>query len=287
MSWSRRPGRPAKGRPAGVWAPLIATEATACRYGRRITTQLFTTTPTIALAVYAHPDDPEISCGGALASWAGRGSAVHVLVCTRGEKGTSDPDADLELLAQRRLGEMAEAGRALQLAGREQLLVDDGELGACDTLRADMVAAIRRIRPQVVLCPDPTAVFFGDSYYNHADHRVVGWACLDAVAPAAANPHYFPEAGPPHQVETVLMSGTLVPDVWVDVSAGLDAKIGAVLCHRSQLTDVAPERPPADHPGGSPDWFADVLRRRAADAGRQAGVAYAEGFRRLLLSSNG
>ena len=52
---------------------------------------------------------------------------------------------------------------------------------------------IRSVRPDVVCCPDPTAVFFGDAYVNHRDHRVTGWATLDAVAPAAGNPHYFPE----------------------------------------------------------------------------------------------
>lgn len=210
---------------------------------------------------------------------------MHVLVCTRGEKGSADPAVDLAELAQRRAGEMEAAGRALGLAGRRQLPVDDGELCAYGDLRGDIVAVVRQLRPQVVLCPDPTAVFFGDSYYNHADHRMVGWACLDAVAPAAANPHYFPEAGPAHQVQTMLLSGTLEPDVWVDVTAGLDAKIAAVLCHASQLTSMEPATPATDHPGGSPDWFADVLRQRAADAGRQGGVAYAEGFRRLILGS--
>lgn len=234
--------------------------------------------------MYAHPDDPEVSCGGTLAAWSARGSEVHVLVCTRGEKGSSDPATDLAELARRREEEMAAAGRALGLSGRTQLPIDDGELCANDGLRADIVAVIRRVQPEVVLCPDPTAVFFGSSYYNHADHRVVGWACLDAVAPAAANPHYFPAAGSAHHVPTILLSGTLDPDVWVDVADALEAKISAVLCHRSQLTAMPAGSPATDHPGGSPDWFADVLRRRAADAGRQAGVAYAEGFRRLLLS---
>ena len=47
--------------------------------------------------------------------------------------------------------------------------------------------------PRSCCAPIPTAVFFGDGYFNHHDHRVTGWATLDAVAPAAGNPHYFPE----------------------------------------------------------------------------------------------
>jgi LmbE family N-acetylglucosaminyl deacetylase len=102
------------------------------------------------------------------------------------------------------------------------------------------------------------------------DHRVVGWATLDAVAPAAALPLYFPETGPPHQVEVVYLSGTLEPDVWVDVSATLEVKLEAVLCHRSQLAETG-------------EWLRTVIRERAEEGGRQGGVRYAEGFRRLRL----
>ena len=50
--------------------------------------------PRRALAVYAHPDDPEVSAGGTLARWAAEGAEVWVLVTTRGDKGTSDPTVD-------------------------------------------------------------------------------------------------------------------------------------------------------------------------------------------------
>jgi LmbE family N-acetylglucosaminyl deacetylase len=226
--------------------------------------------PARALAVYAHPDDPEISCGATLARWAAAGGEVHVLVLTRGEKGSSDPTTDTAELARRRAAEMEASGRVLGLAGREQLPVDDGELANTPELRRSIVAAVRRVRPDVVVCPDPTAVIFGDTYFNHADHRMAGWATLDAVSPAAGNPHYFPEQGPAHKVGAVLLSGTLAPNVWVDVAESLETKIGALLCHRSQLE-------------GSGEWFRDVLRRRAEEEGRAAGIRYAEGFRRLTL----
>jgi LmbE family N-acetylglucosaminyl deacetylase len=130
---------------------------------------------------------------------------------------------------------------------------------------------IRRLRPDVVIAPDPTAVFFGDSYVNHRDHREVGWAVLDAVAPAAGNPHYFPDAGPPHQVRTVLLSGTLDPDVYVDITRTIDAKVRAVTAHRTQVGEDA-------------SLVADLLHQRAEDAGRRAGVPMAEGYRLLHLS---
>ena len=236
--------------------------------------ELLAEVPARALAVYAHPDDPEVSCGATLARWAWAGSEVHVLVCTRGEKGSTDPATDADDLARRRVDEMAAAGTVLGLAGREQLPIGDGELENTPALRAEIVAAIRRVRPEVVVCPDPTAVIFGDTYFNHHDHRVVGWATLDAVAPAAGNPHYFPDAGPAHQVGAVLLSGTLEPNVWVDVAASLDTKVAALACHRSQLGEEGEE------------WLRAVVVARAEDDGRMVGTRYAEGFRRLTLSTS-
>ena len=107
--------------------------------------------------------------------------------------------------------ESAEAAERLGVAGQDSLNYPDGELYDDAGLREALVAAVRRFRPDVVLCPDPTAVFFGQDYFNHRDHRITGMAALDAVSPAAALPHYFPEAGPAHQVTTVLLSGTLGP----------------------------------------------------------------------------
>ena len=109
-----------------------------------------------------------------------------------------------------------------------------------------------------MVCPDPTAVFFGDRYYNHSDHRVTGWATLDAIAPAAGNPHYFPEQ---------LAAGLAVHHVSAGVPVGharaqllgrhqrhIETKIDALFCHESQLVETG-------------DWFRDFLRERAEDGG--------------------
>src|SRR5829696_5044911 len=206
--------------------------------------------PASALAVYAHPDDPEISAGGTLASWAEAGADVSVLITTRGDKGTQDPDADLAKLARLRVEETAKAAALLGFTGHFHLGYHDGELPDDQELRAAITRHVRELRPQVVLCPDPTAVFFGDSYVNHRDHRATGWATLDAVAPAAANPHYFPEHPDPHAVAEVWLSGTFEPNVAVDVTATIERKIDALFCHASQLTDTG-------------EWFREFLRDRA------------------------
>jgi len=226
--------------------------------------------PERVLAIYAHPDDPDVSCGGTLARFSREGAEVHVLLCTAGDKGTTDPTEDPVALARRRAAECDEAAALLGLSSHHVLGYGDGEIVDDVSFRGELVGWVRRLRPVVVLCPDPTAVFFGEDYYNHRDHRVVGFAVLDALAPAAARPLYFPEAGPVHQVDTALLSGTLEPSVWVDVSSTIDDKAAAVSCHRSQFP-------------GDTEWAASAVRTRAAEDGRRAGVAFAEGFRRLRL----
>jgi LmbE family N-acetylglucosaminyl deacetylase len=226
--------------------------------------------PERVLAVYAHPDDPEVSCAGTLARWAEAGAVVHLVIGTRGEKGTADPEASAEVVSARRAVEASEAAAVMGLAGHESLGYPDGELDNTRDLRAALVERIRRHRPDVVVGPDPTAVFFGTSYVNHRDHRELGFALLDAVSPAAGSPAYFPAAGRPHRVPAVFLSGTLEPDTWVDIDATVDVKVRALQCHASQL-------------GGDVDLAAEVVRRRAASAGRAAGLRHAEAFRVLRL----
>ncbi|MBM3660889.1 MAG: PIG-L family deacetylase [Actinobacteria bacterium] len=231
--------------------------------------------PERVLAVYAHPDDPEISCGGTLARWAAAGSTIAVLITTRGEKGTTDPDADLDVLAALRREETEAAAAVLGVTEVHHLEHGDGDLDDTPALRGQIVRVVRQVRPDVVLCPDPTAVLFGSGYFNHRDHRVTGFATLDAVAPAAANPHYFPEHRADglavHQVRSVYLSGTLEPDTWVDIGDTLERKIDALFCHASQLAETG-------------EWFREFLRASAEEAGRAAGVPYAEAFRRLDLA---
>jgi LmbE family N-acetylglucosaminyl deacetylase len=219
--------------------------------------------------VYAHPDDPDVSCGGTLAQWAACGSEVHVCLCCQGDKGSLDPGAKGEDLVGRRRLETEAAGAALGVKAHHWLGYPDGEIENTTELRGQLVSLMRELKPDIVLAPDPTAVFFGASYINHRDHRVVGWAVLDAVAPAAANPHYFPAAGPAHQVTAVYLSGALEPDFWVDITATIDTKAASLACHSSQIGE-----------GG--EWLRSAVRQRAEEAGRHAGARYAEAFRRMM-----
>jgi LmbE family N-acetylglucosaminyl deacetylase len=229
------------------------------------------TIPARALAVFAHPDDPEVGCGGTLARWTAGGCEAHLAIACKGEKGSADPATDPEELARARAEEVARAGAVLGLASVEHLGYPDGELEADAALRGRVVRLLRTLRPNAVIFPDPTAVFFGDSYVNHRDHRQLGWAVLDSLVPAAS-PLYVPEAGPAHQVGLVLLAGTLEADAWVDIGDVLDVKVAAVACHESRL-------------GADPSLVAQILEQRAAEEGARAGVACAEAFRRLRFTT--
>lgn len=233
--------------------------------------QLFDDVPGRALAVYAHPDDVEVACGGTLARWARAGCETHLVVVCQGDKGSVDPTTDPAALAATRALEVAAAGDVLGLASHRLLGIPDGGVEANAHLMASLVAAVRSVRAEIVIAPDPTAVLFGRRYVNHRDHRVVGTAAMDAVAPAAAMPHYFPTSGPAWSVRELWLSGTLEPDVHVDVEPVLDVKAAALACHRSQV----------DVPG---ELLHSVVQQRAQDAGRTAGIRYAESFRRMLLT---
>ena len=226
--------------------------------------------PRRVLAVYAHPDDPEVSCAGTLARWADEGAEVKLVICARGDKGRTEGGVEPAELTAHRAAEAAAATTVLGVADHENLGLPDGGVDNTEELRRLLVQRIRAFAPDVVVSCDPTAVFFGNRYINHHDHRGAGFAVLDACAPAAASPLYFPEAGPAHRVATIYLSGTLEPDTWEDIASSLDRKVEALRCHRSQVGDDL-------------DLVGEVVRRRAASAGADAGLAYAEAFRVLHL----
>ena len=228
-------------------------------------------TPARVLAVYAHPDDADVAAGGTLASWAAAGADVTLVIGCDGAKGSHDPDVRPDDLRERRAHELAVAAGILGITTVASLDYADGELTNTPELRESLVGFVRRARPDVVLGPDPTASFFGGVYWNHVDHRELGTALLDAVAPASAMPLYFPAAGPAHAVPLVLLSGTHDPDVVVDVTANLETKVKAVLAHASQV-------------GNDAESVRRVLADRASQAGREVAVTYGEAFRSLELA---
>ncbi|MDP8922638.1 MAG: PIG-L family deacetylase [Chloroflexota bacterium] len=233
--------------------------------------------PRSVLVVVAHPDDAEFMAAGTLAKWAREGKDVNYVVCTAGDKGTSDPNMSPAALAEIRRREQRAACDRIGANELVFLGYEDGVLQNTLQLRRDVVRMIRRFRPDVVVCQDPTSRWSAQGYLNHADHRAAGDATLDAVYPSARDPHVFPdllkEGLQPHKVREVYVGGTNTPDVWIDIADTIDAKIAALRAHESQ---VGPEvRPNRDL-----DAF---IRERAAIVGAPQGLQYAEAFKYFML----
>ncbi|MGI8796086.1 MAG: PIG-L deacetylase family protein [Acidimicrobiia bacterium] len=232
--------------------------------------------PGTALAIGAHADDTEFGCGATLAKWSAAGASVHFLVLTDGSKGSWDPDADQAALVAERRREQEKAAAVLGIA--EVLFLDlvDGELENGRAERARVCEVIRTVRPDVVLGHDPWA-----RYRLHPDHRAAGFLVTDGIV-AARDPHFFPDqAVGPHRPERLLLFEAEVPDHYEGVDAFLDAKVDALLCHRSQwrnTMEIDPDTPDAD---AQREAFAARVRADAAAAGAPAGLARAESFKLL------
>jgi LmbE family N-acetylglucosaminyl deacetylase len=196
-------------------------------------------TPRIALAVGAHPDDIEFGCGAALARWAAGGAELHYVVLTDGSKGTWDAGADLAELVAARVDECRAAAAVVDGADHSRPLPSDrifflqrvdGELDNGHGERRALARIIRQVRPTVVLGHDPWR-----RYRLHPDHRAAGHITVDALV-AARDHHFFPELGlAPHRPESLLLWEADAPNHVEDARGFEQAKIDALLCHRSQL----------------------------------------------------
>ena len=230
--------------------------------------RIITEVPKRVLCVFAHPDDADIGAGGTIARWSAAGAVITLAVAARGDKGTLDPEMDPSTLAELRAGELKSASVELGVAEVISLGLGDGEITNGAQLRESLVGLIRRIRPDVVMTHDPSAIYFGSTYFNHRDHRELGFAVLDSVFPASHLPLYFPEAGPPHRVALVLLSGTMEATAAVEITQSLGAKQAAVRSHRSQV-------------GARSAQVATSIDSTARALGRRVGLGAAEVFREL------
>ncbi|MDE2802589.1 MAG: PIG-L family deacetylase, partial [Chloroflexota bacterium] len=134
--------------------------------------------------------------------------------------------------------------------------------------RGQLVEAIRRFKPDVVLTTEP----YHRLQHAHRDHRMIGVVAQDACFPYARDIHHFPEhraAGlEPHKVGVILFWGSEDPDVFCDVTETVDQKIEALAKHASQFG--------GRNPG-------DFSRARVKQNGERVGVEYAEIFRRVTF----
>lgn len=228
-------------------------------------------TPERILVIVAHHDDIEFGAAGSVARWVDEGASVTYCIVTNGAAGSNDPATDITALIETRRQEQNAAAEKVGVHDVRFLDYPDGILQPTLDLRRDLTRIIRDTRPQRVVCQDPTTVYVADRYINHPDHRAAGEAALYAVFPSAESRPIFPElldeGYEPHHVDEVYLGLTLEPTEYVDISATIERKLEALLCHVSQVgPDVA-------------DW----VRSWHAENGEKAGCAYAETFRVMNL----
>src|SRR5919108_2957334 len=147
-----------------------------------------------ALVVFAHPDDAEFGVAGTVATWIRSGAQVSYVCVTDGSAGSNEPGASRQEMQVTREEEQRAACRVLGVTECAFLGYVDGEVEVTLALRRDITREVRRVRPDVLVAPDPLRYWDeGHTYINHTDHRATGQACMAVVNPDAPTRLQFPE----------------------------------------------------------------------------------------------
>jgi N-acetylglucosamine malate deacetylase 1 len=214
-------------------------------------------------AFFAHPDDAELVAGGTLALEASRGRRVALVDLTRGESGSRGTP-------ETRAAEAAEAARILGVSHRESLELPDGGLEDTAEQRAAVIAALRRLRPRVVILPH--------SEQRHPDHFAAGRIVYAASFLAGLRNHR-PDLGAafrPRKLLYAMATGETmdgVPSFVVDITSTWEKKLQAILAFQSQFTPAANEAVAMPF-----DRFRENVELSARRHGQRIGVRYGEGF---------
>lgn len=226
-----------------------------------------------AMVVVAHPDDAEWGCSGTVAKWCRTGWEVVQVICTDGSKGSDDPNMTSESLIKTRHEEQLEAARILGVKEVEFLNYPDSYLTPSLELRKDIARAIRKHKPDVLICANPNRDLSQGFYIGHPDHQAAAEAALCAAFPTARDrltyPDMLAEGLEPHKVREVwVMLGPERGDHFNELTEEDVEKAGrALLAHKSQV----------------PPDAADRIRDWRRQHGMKRGMQYAEAFKVFKL----
>jgi bacillithiol biosynthesis deacetylase BshB1 len=214
------------------------------------------------LAVAAHRDDVELTCGGTLAKLARLGKRTAILDLTQGEMGTRGS-------AELRAEEAANAARILGVVARENLALPDAGITNTPETRAKLALVYRRLRPSIVIAPAPRG--------RHPDHRVAAQLIRDAAF-VSGLAKVAPEL-PPHRPRKVIHAiayreDHVKPTFVVDVSDDFDTKMNAIRCYASQF-DGATQAGEV-YPNGDPLYH--IIRHQGAHYGSLIRCRFGEPF---------
>lgn len=192
------------------------------------------------MVITPHPDDAEFGVSGTVVKLTRQGKKVVYVVCSNGDKGTSDRDMKPEELAKIREREQLAAAKVLGVSHVEFLRYPDQSLEDTPEFRKALVRVIRRFRPEVVVTASPYR-----RYMWHRDHRITGQVALDAVFPYArdhlSHPELLEEGLEPHKVREVWLWAADDANYHSDVTDTFDIKMKALGCHQSQVGAIPPE----------------------------------------------
>ncbi len=214
------------------------------------------------LAIAAHRDDIELTCGGTLIKAASQGYRTAILDLTQGEMGTRGS-------AELRAREASRAAEVLGVSARENLGFPDAGIVNDPSTREALAIAIRRFTPRIVIAPAPTG--------RHPDHRITAELVRDACF-VAGLAKVAPEV-PKHRPYKILHVLTYRqdfqrPTFLVDISAEFERKLEAIRCYSSQFDGAL--QAGEVYPTGEPLY--DVVRHQASYYGALIRTRYAEPF---------
>jgi bacillithiol biosynthesis deacetylase BshB1 len=220
------------------------------------------TAPLDILAIMAHPDDVELTCGGTLLASAALGRTCGIVDLTAGETGSR---GTVEI----RAGEAQEAARVLGVAVRENLRLPDAHLVNSPEAREAVIRAIRRHRPTIVI----THARQG----RHPDHIAAAQLVRDACFLAGLR--NLVTDVPPHRPRKVLHAlsfreDAIAPSFVVDISDVFEQKLAAIRCYHSQFDGLT--QAGEVYPNGEP--LPDIIRHQAAHYGTLIRRRYGEPF---------
>ncbi len=214
------------------------------------------------LAIAAHRDDIELTCGGTLIKAGARGQRTAIIDLTQGEMGTRGS-------AALRANEASQAADILGVMARENAGLPDAMLENTPETRLKIATLIRKFRPRVVIAPAPQG--------RHPDHRVAAELIRDACFLAGLGK--LDPGTAAHRPKKVVHCLTYrqdfeKPTFVVDISAEFDRKMDAVRCYSSQFDGAS--QAGEVYPTGEPLY--DVIRYHAAYYGSLIRTQYGEPF---------
>ena len=218
------------------------------------------------LAIGAHPDDVEMSCGGTLAKEIANGKKVGILDLTRGELGTRGNAAIREKEAKT-------AAEILGISVRENLEFGDGFFVNNQATQLEVIKIIRKYRPEIILCNaiDDRHIDHGKGSKLVSDASFLsGLAKIETIRQGN---HQHPWR--PKQVYHYVQWKELTPDFVVDITGFEDKKMEAIFAYKSQFFDENSKEP--NTPISSKN-ATDSMLYRNRNLGRLIGTEAAEGF---------